>query len=484
MNARLSLFSFAFLVPLGTLVCVAPADPAGDRMSAVVSGLSHPVEIVGRPPSRMTLDERLHRSGATAVSIAVVRAGRLDWAQGFGVLSEGSEASASSTTLFQAASISKPVTALATLVLAEAGKLDLDTDVNDALTSWKVPENEFTAASPVTIRGILSHSAGFTNGSVGSYAAGEAVPSLTDALRGDAPSTEPPATVEYPPGSRTVYSGGGYSVLQQLLIDVTGTPFGQLMSDSVLAPIGMMDSYFAQPLRSELEHRAAIGHDSSGQPIPGRWETLPEMAAGGLWSTAEDLARMTIALHRAWVTEDGILSPETTRMMMTPVLGSRGLGFETDRVGDRVRYFHTGSNRGYRAIIVGFPETGDAAVILANGDNAGELRYEILRSIARVYDWPGYEIMRKTVVVSDPKTYGEYVGVYDYGGGYTTTILLDDDRLYARLTGGSPVEVFVEGPDRLFSLGGVEYAFTRESGAIHGLTADLGDGSPITARRR
>ncbi len=477
------------MLPIGTLVCTPPGDPpagsAEDRIGKVISGLSHSVEIVGRPPLRLTLDERLHHSGATGVSIAVVRAGQLDWAQGFGVLSEGSEALVSSTTLFQAASISKPVTALATLRLVEAGKLDLETDVNDELTSWKVPENEFTAASPVTIRGILSHSAGFTNGSVGSYAAGEAVPSLTDALRGDAPSTEPPATVDYLPGSRTVYSGGGYSVLQQLLIDVTGTSFERLMADTVLTPVGMADSYFAQPIPSELEYRAAVGHDSSGHPIPGRWETLPEMAAGGLWSTAEDLARMTIALHHAWQgAEGGILSPETTQMMMTPVLGSRGLGFEIDRVGQRVRYVHTGSNRGYRAIIVGFPETGDAAVILANGDNAGELRYEILRSIARVYGWPGYETIRKNVVESDPEAYDEFVGVYDYGGGYTTTMLLDDGRLYAQLTGRSAVEVFVEGPDQLFSLGGVEYVFTRESGIIHGLTADLGDGSPIAARKR
>jgi len=345
----------------------------------------------GDPPwRRMRLADRMAHYRVPGVSLAVIDDGRIAWAKAYGTRAAGGDAPVSPDTLFQAASIGKVVVAVAALRHVGRGALDLDGDVNARLTSWRVPENGFTAAAPVTLRRLLSHSAGVTGSGFRGYAAGEDVPSLRQVLDGLPPANSPPVRVDLVPGTRQRYSGGGYLIVQQLLEDVTGRPFPGLMQEEVLTPCGMAASTFAAPLPPERAAAAATGHRADGAPLPGGWHTYPEMGAGAsLWTTAPDLARFAIAVMRARAGHaDGVLPQALAAAMLTPQIGDRGLGpVLGDDGGDRSYFMHPGANEGFRSLLVAYPERGQGLVILTNGDGGEELCREILRSASVAYGW-------------------------------------------------------------------------------------------------
>lgn len=261
------------------------------------------------------------------LSLAVVSEGKIVRARGYGVIESGSSTPVTEDTLFQAGSVSKPVAAFGAMRLVETGKLSLDDDVNATLKSWKVPENEFTATEKITLRRLLSHTAGLTVHGFPGYAVDAPQPTLVQILSGEKPANTSAVRADLEPGSRWRYSGGGYSVMQQLVIDVTGHPYPEFMHDTVLKPAGMLGSTFAQPLPPDLAAKTATGH-SHGKPVKGRWHVYPEMAAAGLWTTASDLARFAIAMQQSIAGKPGaLLSAETAELMVTPGQGSYGLGF-------------------------------------------------------------------------------------------------------------------------------------------------------------
>jgi CubicO group peptidase (beta-lactamase class C family) len=369
--------------------------------------------------------------------------------------------------------------------LVEQGTLDLDAPANAQLTTWKIPDTTFTAQQPVLLRHLLSHTAGATNGAVGIYPPGTPVPTLLEVLDGRAPSNRPPVRIDFVPGTRWRYAGGGYSIVQQMLMDATGQPFDVLMSRLVLAPLGMTESCFCQPLPPTLSDQSAIGHDGAGKPIAGNWWTLPEMAAGGLWSTASDVARFVVAINTAQATgKPGFMRRATAQRMLAPIKSDWSLGFNVDSVGGWRRVSHTGSNNGYRSIFVDFPDRGDAIVILTNGDNGGDLRDEILRSAAALYGWPGYEPMHLTPQPVHASALAPYQGTYRYSGGFASTIAVEGDSLVARLNGGAPGVMYFEGRDAFFSIAGTRYAFERSGdGAITSVKVTFPNLGQLTGRR-
>ncbi len=173
------------------------------------------------------------------LSLAIIQDGKIVKATGYGMTEKGGDAPVTTSTLFQAGSISKSVAGLGALRLVEQGKLTLDEDVNTRLVTWKVPENAFTKEKKVTLRGLLSHTAGLTVHGFPGYATDEPVPTIVQVLDGAKPANTRPIRVDVPPGSKWRYSGGGYTVMQQMIIDVTGKPFPPFMQESVLGPLGM-----------------------------------------------------------------------------------------------------------------------------------------------------------------------------------------------------------------------------------------------------
>jgi CubicO group peptidase (beta-lactamase class C family) len=358
--------------------CGGPGAAIADR-AAVASGQPLPASVVER---------LLDRHRVPGVSIVVLHGTRIDWAEGYGVRERGSRDPVDTTTLFQAASMSKPVAAAVALRMVADGKLRLDTDVNEALVSWKVPPSALTDGAPVTLRGLLSHSAGLPMHGVPEFETGEPLPALVEILDGAwAPGAERVRPVRRP-GTEYSYSGGGYIVLQILLSDVAQRPFAPLARELVLEPAGMASSTFEQPLPDELGARAAVGHDALGRPLPGSWHVLPEQAAGGLWTTPRDLASFLLSIWRSYHGRSpALLPPPLAREMLTPQLGDMGLGFALPGAGVP-RFQHGGGNAGYRChMVLSIAPPSDGMVIMTNGDAGEPLIWDLLGLIARAYGW-------------------------------------------------------------------------------------------------
>jgi CubicO group peptidase (beta-lactamase class C family) len=371
------------------LAASAFAQQPATRISAVENGLTPVVVPKGRKIAKWNITERMKTYHVPGVSVAVVRGYQLDWAQGYGVRDHGSNEPVTTETLFQAASISKPVAATAAMKLVEQKKLALDRDVNLDLRSWKVPENEFTAKEKVTLRRILSHNAGLTVHGFPGYEASAVIPQVTDVLNGKNPANTPPIRVEAAPGSVWNYSGGGYTVMQMLLTDVTGESFPDLMTRLVLKPAGMKESTYQQPLPGWARQLAASGHNAAGAPIPGKYHTYPEMAAAGLWTTPSEVALFGIEIQKAREGRSNFLQKESTAQMLRVQKGTWGLGFELQS-GPTPRFLHGGADEGFRAYAI-FSFDGDGAVVMTNSDNGADVAHEIVQSVAATYGWRNME---------------------------------------------------------------------------------------------
>ncbi|HEV3052317.1 MAG TPA: serine hydrolase domain-containing protein [Longimicrobium sp.] len=410
------------LFSLAALALAAPAaaqDTAlAGRIRRVERGLLLPVAVAGQAVQGRPIAERMGATNTPAVSIAVINGGRIEWARAYGVLQAGGSAAADTGSLFQAGSISKPVAALGALLLAEGGAVTLDADVNTFLRSWRVPENAFTAREKVTLRRLVSHGAGLTVRGFPGYAADAPVPTTVQVLDGQPPANTAPVRVDTFPGAILRYSGGGFTVMQQLVMDVTGRPFAEYMRQAVLRPLGMTSSDFDYRVAADRVPRIALGHDQRGRPVEGGWHRYPEMAAAGLWATPSDLARFALAVHHASRgAESGPISPALARQMLTLQNGENGTGFglglQLNGIGTPAAWFgHGGDTRGYQALMVLFPGTGQGAVVMTNSEAGGALLQEVMRAVSREYGWPAFHPVEKTAVARDPAALRELPGRY------------------------------------------------------------------------
>lgn len=340
----------------------------------------------GAPQS---ISERMATFKVPGLSVAVFDGGRIIWARGYGISDQKTRAAVDTSTLFQAASISKPVSSVGSFRLVEQGMLALDQNVNERLQSWKVPENQFTQNEKVTLRRIVSHMAGLTVHGFAGYKRSDARPTLPQILDGLQPANSPTVRVDTIPGVRESYSGGGFVILQLLMEDVSGQRFDTLMSDLVLQPAGMPYSTFSQPLPADRAGQAATGHDSDGVAIDGRYHIYPELAAAGLWTIPSDLARFMLAVGRSYRGEQGgILEQTSARTMLTRVPGGSGQGFGLSGEGESFRYRHNGGNAGFTCYAVAFAATGRGIVLMTNSDAGSQLMRELARAVSREYGWP------------------------------------------------------------------------------------------------
>lgn len=323
------------------------------------------------------------------LSLAVVQDGAIVKASGYGFTAGEGSPAVTPDTLFQAGSVSKSVAALGALRLVESGKLSLDTDVNRTLRAWHIPENKYTKDTKVTLRRILSHSAGLTVHGFGGYAVGETVPTLVQVL--DGAGNSDPVRVDTVPGSRWRYSGGGYTVMQQMVIDVTNESFPKFMEETVLKPLGMASSSYEQPMPRLVEEKAATGHPSPNKAVQGRWHIYPEMAAAGLWTTPTDLARYVIGVQNAYAGRaNPVVSQKMAHEMLTIQKADDGLGVFIAGEGPTRRFTHNGRDEGFDALMVGYVERGQGAVVMINANDDSSAVPRIIDAVASAYAWPDY----------------------------------------------------------------------------------------------
>ena len=361
---------FALFRPIGAAIA---AEPGAIERDLVVT--------VQGEEKRVDIDAALTLLNVPSVSIALIDEGRIAFARAYGQ-------DATPATLYQAASLSKFVAAIGAMRLVENGTLKLDEDVNETLTSWTVPTNEFDSTHKVTLRGLLSMTGGIgVPGFVG-YEVG--APTLTQILDGASPANSPPVTVIAVPGSTYHYSGGGYEIAEALMQDAAGKPFPQLMRELVLDPMGMTDSSFDQPPNAALMARATSGHFGDGAALPGRFHLFPEHAAAGLWSTPTDLAKLLVQLAHTWQGFSSIfLHRRTLQEMLTPQNGAPyGLGAAVAGDGASLVLMKRGQNIGYQGYLILYPATGQGMVVMTNSDNGSKLAGALIKRAAAAYDWP------------------------------------------------------------------------------------------------
>lgn len=421
----------SFLLVMCILLCGAEsfaAPTASDAMRAVETHLGSAVLIVNRPePPRQLIDE-MRKNHVPGLSIAVVHEGKIQWAKAYGV-KRPDGTPVTTGTLFQAASISKSITATVALSLVEHGKLSLDTPVNAQLKSWTLPDNAFTEKQPVTLRELLSHTGGTSTPGFASYPRGVPFPTLKQVLDGLPPANSPPVRVIATPGTEFRYSGGGYQIVQQLIEDVTGKPFSAIARETVLVPAGMRESTFEQPLADARINEAAYAADVKGNWLYGNPPTMPEPTAGGLWTTPSDLVRWIITVEESLSGKEGrVLSPASAHLMLTPVKGHYGLGVELKTIDGIIYFSHSGSNVGYQAMYIG-TSGGDGAVVMTNSDNGFTVISQIIPTLARLYDWPAYAPEKRVLADVPFPQQAPYAGKFATKDGSTFTITPADGRL-------------------------------------------------------
>jgi len=455
-------------------------DPAQTaRISRIESGLLPAVVIKGQPPQSMAIADRMAHYKVPGVSVAFFDHGQILWTRTYGFADLAAKKPVTPDTLFQAASISKPVSALAALRLVQDGKLSLDEDVNIKLKTWKVPDNAFTAKEKVTIRRIVSHNAGLTIHGFPGYATDEPIPTVVQILNGEKPANTDPIRVDVVPGTLWRYSGGGYVIMQTLLSDVTGKPFPQIMSELVLKPAGMTHSTYDQPLPKNRQPEAATPYRADGQPVKGGAHTYPEMAPAGLWTTPSDLARVAMEVQSEYQGKSSkILSQNMARQLLTKQFGTWGLGFGLDSTDGKLSFGHGGANEGFRCNLHAYADTGQGLAVMTNSDSGNELTEEIFRSDAKEYAWPDYKPVEHTLIKINPATFAAYPGTYEIPGIAKLTITMASTGLQVQTDffGPDPQDLLPESPTQFFVLAGdVTLTFQKDTqGAITAITVHAG----------
>ncbi|MEU6206283.1 serine hydrolase domain-containing protein [Micromonospora musae] len=391
----------------------------------------------GRPsPDTAALSEMMSSYQVPGVSIAVGHMDGRIWATGYGVTGGETSTPVTTDTAFAACSVSKHVAAFGALLLVQNGVLDLDTDIDEYLTSWHLRDRAGRRPA-VTVRQLLAHTAGLSDTWYRGYPAGHA-PSLRQVLDGSGATTTPPVRSTLLPGSRFRYSGSHYSVLQQLMVDATGTPFEELMRALVLEPVAMVDSSFDQHFPHQRPPQlVARGHHGGGTAIPGGWREQPETAAAGLWSTPTDLLRLDVEIARAASGDSKLLDRDLATEMWTPQIpgGSYGLGTEVDDRAGRRRFGHTGQNVGYTCFSYVWPDSRIAVAAMTNSEDGWELLASLRAAADRRYT---------TGIAAAP--IADVAGRYLLRDDYPIDITVTDGQLTFSAPAQQPV-LLLAGPD-------------------------------------
>lgn len=415
---------FAFL-----LVSCGPGDrpetesDLNAQLVRIENGLIENLQIDGLSRGQFNINERLEELGIPGLSVAFAANGEIKWARAYGMADETANRTMTTDTRLLAGSISKPVAAIRALQLVEDGTFDLDMNINTYLTSWQVPDNEFTRTEKVTLRRILNHTAGLTVWGFPGYHNGDEIPSVVDVL--DGKGNTDPVRVFQQPGKAWQYSGGGYTIMQLAISEAENGGFAQIMKMNVLDRLGMSRSTFENPLPGGLHRVAATGYRANGDQVEGKWPIYPEMAAAGLWTSPSELIQYGIEIqniHQGG--PDGVLSRQTVSEMLDTESGTHGLGPAVQEH----TFGHGGADEGFRAQLYAWKDLPFAVVVMVNSDN-GKIIRELLLSIANEYELPGIEPVMRNVADVAPEYLARFSGRYEIGEFGVFTVSVDGTRL-------------------------------------------------------
>jgi len=439
------------------------------EIEAIENGLRGSVQFSNDPT--WTIEERMKHHGVPGVSVAVIKDFKIHWVKHYGVTDKETGKPVNQNTLFQAGSISKPVAAYAALALVEKNKLSLDKPVNEQLVGWKIPENEFTKKRPVALKHLLNHSAGLTVSGFGGYSVDSRVPTLEQVLDGLKPANSPAIRVDMEPETRFRYSGGGYTVMQKLVSDVTQTDYSEIMNKLVLAPLAMSQSTYEQPLPPEKLKFAAAGYLPNKQPVPGKRHTYPEMAAAGLWTTAEDLAKFAIDVQLAINSDKSrVLSQAMANKMLTPfVSDNTGLGFFLPPKSGEIYFGHGGWDEGFSADLTAHKTRGFGVVIMTNSNHPAFID-ELRGSVAAYYQWDKFLEPNLVALPIGQAEQQRIAGRYRFAPDMMFNIFTENNRVFMQYLNGDKMEVFRIGENQYIRkehAAKFRFEKTQESGSVN-----------------
>jgi CubicO group peptidase (beta-lactamase class C family) len=411
------------------VVCLFPtlvvAQSTNTQIKRVEQGLLPAVLIKGDPAWSLT--ERMKFYKAPGLSIAVIKDFRVAWARAYGFKDLETKEPVTTETLFQAGSISKSVNAMVAMKKVEEGKISLDEDINNKLTSWKLPDSEFTTKKKVTLRNLLSHTAGTTVHGFPGYATNDKIPSLQEVLDGTGSANTRAVRVDLEPGTQFRYSGGGTTISQLAIMDIEKKPYPEIARESVLAPLGMNNSTYTQPLPADWRRKAATGYRSNGGEVAGKIHIYPEMAAAGLWTTPTDLAKFAIEMQLAIAGRSNkVLKKETAQLMTTSFMEEVGLGFFMEKHGNAVYFGHGGADEGFRAELLVNREKGYGVAVMVNSDN-GQILREVIRAVAQEYGWQEFLPAPYEILSLDPERLEGVIGRFQVNPDRVITIKIGSD---------------------------------------------------------
>jgi CubicO group peptidase (beta-lactamase class C family) len=432
----------------------AEAQSAGDtlqkKIQLVEKSLVGIIQTEGQP--LWTIEERMKHYKLNGVSVAVIRNYKMEWAKGYGWADAAKKIPVTEKTLFQAASISKSLNGVGVLKLVQDGKLDPDKDINQYLTSWKFPYDTVAKNKIINTKNLLSHTAGLTVHGFGGYSNKDTIPTIVQILNGTKPANSDPIRSMFAPGLRSEYSGGGVTISQMILMDITHQPYDKFMYEQVLKPMGMTSSTYTEPPVNIKPELLATAYRDNGTEIEGKYNIYPEQAAAGLWTNPTDLSKYIIETQLAYQGKSSkVLNQATTKLRLTPYLDkSAALGVFIDDL-EGTKYFqHGGANEGFRCQYFGSLEGGNGVVVMVNSDD-GSIMNEIMNSVAKVYNFKGlYRSKVYKEVAVDSTVLQSYVGKYEMRPGFNLSITREGNKLYGQATGQGKLDLFAEAQNKFF----------------------------------
>jgi CubicO group peptidase (beta-lactamase class C family) len=437
----------------------AQANSSGEDIRPISEGLQPTVRIKGKRSKLSSLKERMAHYKVPGVSIAFLKDNKISWTHTEGVTDLNNNRTIDENTVFQAASISKPVFASALMKYRQDNGLNIDVDVNTLLKSWQLPDHQWASENKVTLRKLLSHSAGTTVHGFAGYTDGSDVPSITSLLNGVKPANSAPVVVDIEPGTQFRYSGGGTTLAQLVLQDQTKSTLTKLAKKTIFEPLMMQHSSFSQPLIGDLKSNAAVAHDADGKPVVGGAHTYATLSAAGLWTTPSDLLRLVSQINLAESGKnDSFFSKSTIDEMLTPQIAPMGIGFFLEGDEEVTSISHGGSNEGFMAHLFAHTKTGDGIVVMTNGENGTALIDEIMIRASEIYNWDEFKPTEKVESTLTPKLFKSILGEYKITEPFKTTLVITEERGEFVVNIGKFVKnemFFPESERQLFSMTGM-----------------------------
>lgn len=334
-----------------------------------------------------SLTERMANYNIPAVSIAVIKDYQIDWARAYGWADKESQIPATTKTLFQAASISKSLNAVAVLNWVEENNVDLDTDINEHLNTWKLKSRKKAKGKKISLANILSHTGGLSGHGFNGYEIDKPLPSTEQILNGKKPANSKGIKSIFEPNKEFKYSGSAVMMTQLMLEQNTGAKYDVYIDNKVLKPLGMTESFFTQPPPKDAP--LATAYWAQGIPLKGKYHIYPELATAGLWTTPTDLCKFIIEIQKSLIGQSNkLLTQKMTKRMLSPYLkdGNTGLGVFIEHLKNKTYFTHGGSNEGFKCYYYGSMEEGNGFVVMVNSENF-DIFPEIVRSIFKEYKW-------------------------------------------------------------------------------------------------